>query len=382
MPSKHALLSPSAAHRWINCTAAPLLERAEPDKGSSFAEEGTLAHAYCAKKLKSFLGLPTVDEEREIAQLGAKYHTGEMDEYTDTYKTIVLEKFNEAKQRTKDAQLLIEVQLDFGHYIPEAFGTSDAVIIADGMMEVIDFKYGKGVKVSAVENPQMMIYALGAWELFNFEYNIQSVRMTIVQPRIDNLSEYEVSAGELVKWADNVLRPKAKEAYNGGKQKPGEWCRFCKIKAKCKKLSSTCIDAQKANADPRLISSEDMAHTILPMLSTFKTWLSGVEEYSLQQAMGGVHYDGFKVVEGRSVRKIVNQDAVIDLLKGEGLAKESYIKPTELRSITDLERLMGKKRFDSLCADYIVKPQGKPALVPSSDKRPEVNTAVEDFKDL
>lgn len=382
MPSKHALLSPSAAHRWINCTAAPLLERTEPDKGSSFAEEGTLAHAYCAKKLKSFLGLPTVDEEREIAQLGAKYHTGEMDEYTDAYKTIVCEKFNAARQRTKDAQLLVEVQLDFGRYIPEAFGTSDAIVIADGVMEVIDFKYGKGVKVSAVENPQMMIYALGAWELFNFEYNIQSVRMTIVQPRIDNLSEYEIGAGELLKWADNVLRPKAEEAYNGGKQKPGEWCRFCKIKAKCKMLSSACIDTQKANADPRLISDEDMAHTILPMLSTFKTWLSGVEEYSLQQAMSGVHYEGFKVVEGRSVRKIVNQDAVIDLLKGEGFAKESYLKPTELRSITDIEKLIGKKRFDSLCADYIVKPQGKPTLVPSSDKRPEVNTAAEDFKDI
>ncbi len=382
MPSKHALLSPSAAHRWINCTAAPLLERTEPDKGSSFAEEGTLAHAYCAKKLKSFLGLPTVDEEREIAQLGAKYHTGEMDEYTDAYKTIVCEKFNAGRQRTKDAQLLVEVQLDFGRYIPEAFGTSDAIVIADGVMEVIDFKYGKGVKVSAVENPQMMIYALGAWELFNFEYNIQSVRMTIVQPRIDNLSEYEIGAGELLKWADNVLRPKAEEAYNGGKQKPGEWCRFCKIKAKCKMLSSVCIDTQKANADPRLISDEDMAHTILPMLSTFKTWLSGVEEYSLQQAMSGVHYEGFKVVEGRSVRKIVNQDAVIDLLKGEGFAKESYLKPTELRSITDIEKLIGKKRFDSLCADYIVKPQGKPTLVPSSDKRPEVNTAAEDFKDI
>ena len=149
MAGKHALLSPSAAHRWMNCTAAPLLERDVEDKGSTFAEEGTLAHAYCAKKLKEFLGLAVDEEKAEIAQLDEQYHSGEMDEYTDTYKTIVLEKFNAARAKTKDAQLLVEVKLDFSHYVPDAFGTSDAIIIADGVMEVIDFKYGKGVKVSA-----------------------------------------------------------------------------------------------------------------------------------------------------------------------------------------------------------------------------------------
>lgn len=194
MAGKHALLSPSAAHRWMNCTAAPLLEKDVEDKGSTFAEEGTLAHAYCTKKLKEFLGLSVDEEKAEIAQLDEQYHSGEMDEYTDTYKTIVLEKFNAARAKTKDAQLLVEVKLDFSHYVPDAFGTSDAIIIADGVMEVIDFKYGKGVKVSAVENPQMMIYALGAWDLFNFEYDIRKVRMTIVQPRIDNLSEFELDA--------------------------------------------------------------------------------------------------------------------------------------------------------------------------------------------
>lgn len=382
MPSKHALLSPSAAHRWMNCTAAPLLERDVEDKSSIFAEEGTLAHAYCAKKLKEFLALPTADEEREIAELNDKYHSGEMDEYTDTYKTIVLEKFNEARSRTKDAQLLVEVQLDFGQYIPDAFGTSDAVIIADGTMEVIDFKYGKGVKVSAVDNPQMMIYALGAYELFNFEYNIDKVRMTIVQPRIDNLSESEITTAELLEWAQNELQPKAQEAYEGGAQKPGEWCQFCKVKAQCKALATACVEAQQGNSDPRLISKEDMEQTILPLLSIFKTWLSGVEEYTLQQALSGVDYKGFKVVEGRSIRKITDAEAVMDLLKQEGFATESYIKPTELRSITDLEKLIGKKRFSALCADYIVKPQGKPTLAPMSDKRPVFNAAAEDFKDI
>ena len=382
MPGQHALLSPSAAHRWLNCTAAPRLEENVEDKGSSYADEGTLAHAYCAKHLKTFLGVDTVDEDAEIAQFYELYHTGEMDEYTDTYKTIVLEKFNAARTKTKDAQLLVEVKLDFSHYVPDAFGTSDAIIIADGVMEVIDFKYGKGVKVSAVENPQMMIYALGAWDLFNFEYDIRKVRITIVQPRIDNLSEFEINATDLINWAVDELQPKAKEAYAGGKQKPGEWCQFCKVKAKCKALATTCVNAQQLNQDPKLISKEEMERNILPLLSTFKTWLSGVEEYSLQQALDGVQYQGFKIVEGRSIRKITDPSAVMELLGKEGFAKESYIKPTELRSITDLEKLIGKKRFGTLCADYINKPQGKPTLVPESDKRPAFNQAADDFKDI
>ena len=382
MAGKHALLSPSAAHRWMNCTAAPLLEKDVEDKGSTFAEEGTLAHAYCAKKLKEFLGLAVDEEKAEIAQLNEQYHSGEMDEYTDTYKTIVLEKFNAARAKTKDAQLLVEVKLDFSHYVPDAFGTSDAIIIADGVMEVIDFKYGKGVKVSAVENPQMMIYALGAWDLFNFEYDIRKVRMTIVQPRIDNLSEFELDAADLINWAVDELQPKANEAYTGGKQKPGNWCQFCKVKANCKALSSMCIEAQQANPDPRKISKEVMEKTILPFLSTFKTWLTGVEEYSLEQALSGVQYQGFKIVEGRSIRKITNPAAVMELLSKEGFAKEAYIKPTELRSITDLEKLIGKKRFGAICAEYINKPQGKPTLVPESDKRPAFNQAADDFKDI
>lgn len=382
MAGKHALLSPSAAHRWMNCTAAPLLERDVEDKGSTFAEEGTLAHAYCAKKLKEFLGLSVDEEKAEIAQLDEQYHSGEMDEYTDTYKTIVLEKFNAARAKTKDAQLLVEVKLDFSHYVPDAFGTSDAIIIADGVMEVIDFKYGKGVKVSAVENPQMMIYALGAWDLFNFEYDIRKVRMTIVQPRIDNLSEFELDAADLINWAVDKLQPKANEAYAGGKQKPGNWCQFCKVKANCKALSSMCIEAQQANPDPRKICKEVMESTILPLLSTFKTWLTGVEEYSLEQALSGVQYQGFKIVEGRSIRKITNPTAVMELLDKEGFAKEAYIKPTELRSITDLEKLIGKKRFGAICAEYINKPQGKPTLVPESDKRPAFNQAADDFKDI
>lgn len=383
MPGQHALLSPSAAHRWMNCTAAPRLEATAPDEDSSYAQEGTLAHAYCAKKLKSFIGLDTTDEAKEIAQLNDEYHTGEMDEYTDTYKTIVLEKFNAARTVTKDAQLLIETRLDFSEYVPEAFGTSDATIMADGLMEVIDFKYGKGVRVSAVDNEQMKIYALGAYLKHSFEYRIDRVRMTIVQPRIDNLSEFEMSIPDLLKWADEVLRPKAVEAFSDhGIQNPGEWCQFCKVKCGCKALAEKCTSIAQGNPDPGLITPKKMAADILPWLAIIKSWVSSMEDYTLQQALAGVSYPGYKLVEGRSNRKITDDKAVIALLSKEGYDESEYMKPAVLCGIGDLEKLVGKKRLAVLCADYITKPQGKPTLTTSDDKRPAYNAAADDFNDI
>lgn len=379
----HALLSPSAAHRWINCTAAPRLEADVEDKGSEFAAEGTLAHAHCAQKLKAFLGLPTEDEAKEIAELNDRYHTGEMDEYTDTYKTIVLEKYNAARAKTKDALLLIETRLDFSEYVPDAFGTADAIIIADGTMEVIDFKYGKGVKVSAEDNPQMKIYALGAYEKFSFEYKIDRVRMTIIQPRIENFSEWELSVSELMAWTDSVLTPKAQQAYKGdGPQVPGDWCQFCKVKSSCRALTQKCIEAAKNHPDPKLISPDELAADVLPMLATVKTWLAGVEDYALQQALSGVQLAGWKVVEGRSVRKITDQDGAALALNKAGYKTTEIYKPQELRTITDLEKLTGKKQFAAICGDFIEKPQGKPTLAPESDKRPAIDPLADDFKDV
>lgn len=383
MPEQHALLSPSAAHRWMHCTAAPRLEAAAPDIESSYAQEGTLAHAYCAKKLKSFMGLGTAAEDKEIEQLNAQYHTGEMDEYTDVYKAIVLEKFNTAKALTKDAQLLIETRLDFSEYVPEAFGTSDATIIADGLMEVIDFKYGKGVRVSAVGNEQMKIYALGAYLEHCVEYRIERIRMTIVQPRIDNLSEFDMTAYDLIEWAEKELRPKAVEAFSGkGVQNPGEWCQFCKVKCGCKALAEKCTAVAHDNPDPALLSPDEIASDILPQLAIIKSWVSSMEDYTLQQALSGVAYNGYKLVEGRSVRKITDDKAVIALLSKEGYDESEYMKPAVLCGISDLEKLAGKKRFDALCADYITKPQGKPTLVTSDDKRPDYNSVATDFSDI
>lgn len=377
--STHALLSPSSAHRWLNCTASPRLEEGIEDKGSDFAAEGSLAHAYCAAKLRTYLGQPILEEEREIEEL-CKYHTGEMDEHTDTYKTIVLEKYNQALATTSDAKLLIETRLNFENYIPDAYGTADSVIIADGTMEVIDFKYGKGVKVSAIDNPQMMIYALGAYDEFSLCYDIKRVKMTIVQPRIDNLSEHELSVEELHEWAENTLRPKAREAYAGnGPQMPGTWCQFCKVKSQCRALTEKCVKASKV--DPRLLSADELATEVLPILATVKTWLSGVEDYALQQALSGVRLQGWKLVEGRSIRKITDQSEVAKSLLNAGFTSDDISKPYELKSITDLEKLVGKKQFTSLCGDFIEKPTGKPTLVPESDKRAPINP-LDDFVDI
>ncbi len=377
----HALLSPSAAHRWLNCTAAPRLEEGIEDKGSDYAAEGTLAHAYCAMELRAFLGEPADAEVKEIETLYDRYYSAEMLEYVHTYVTIVLEKFAAAKERTPDAQLLVETRLDFSEYIPDAFGTGDAIIIADEWMEVIDFKYGKGVKVSAFHNPQMMIYALGAYDKFSFEYKIANVRMTIVQPRIDNLSEYEIPVEDLMAWTDVELRPKARMAYEGkGSQVPGEWCQFCKVKSTCRALANRCVEANAKHPDPKILSTDELATEVLPLIATIKLWLAGVEDYALAQAMSGVQLPGWKVVEGRSIRRVTNQEEAAKALNKAGYQDGDIFKPRELRTITDLEKLTGKKQFMTICGDYIEKPAGKPTLAPESDKRPAIDPVADDFK--
>ena len=382
MPSQHAFLSPSAAHRWLNCTPAPALERGIDDPGSDFAREGTLAHAYCAKRLKEFLHLPTDDEDNEIAELSEGYHTGEMEEYVDFYVSEVIGRYNEALSHTRDAMLLVEVQLDFSKWIPESFGTSDAVIIADGRMDVIDFKYGKGVFVKAERNPQMMIYGLGAYEFFSDEYRIVEIRHTIIQPRLGNVSDYTVSIPELISWAESVLKPRASMAFHGrGETMPGEWCQFCKAKARCRGLATKAVETVRRFESPDYVTKQEMESEILPSLPVIRTWLEGIEKFALEQALSGVTYQGFKVVAGRSVRKITSPEIVEAVLESNGYAEDSYMRPRELRTLTDLERLVGKKKFNELCGAYIEKPQGKPTLVPESDKRPPLS-AADDFRDL
>ena len=381
--AQHALLSPSAAHRWLHCTIAPRIEADFPDTASPYAEEGTLAHAIAARKLKQRLGLDAAAEEAEIEQLAARHYAPEMEEHTDCYADIVLEKLAAAQAADPDARLMVETRLDFGRYVPRAFGTADAIVLSDGLAEVVDFKYGRGVEVSAEHNEQMMIYALGAYLLLNADYLIDRVRMTIVQPRIGNLSEWELSAVELMTWAEETLRPRAELAwYGGGEPEPGDWCRFCRAKAQCRALAARCMETAGMEQDPRLLSVEELARDVLPALPVIKTWMAGVEEHALQQALAGTELPGWKVVEGRSVRRIADADAAAAALCGAGYRTAEIYRPQELRPIGELERLAGKKQFAALCGAYVEKPRGKPALAPLSDKRPPFNAAEQDFAEV
>lgn len=385
MPNAHALLSPSAAHRWIHCTPSVRLEEGVQDQGSDFAAEGTLAHAIASRKILETLGRPHDEQDREIEELRERYYSEEMEGYTDTYRSIVLEKFNDAKTRSKDAQLLVEVRLDFGAFLHDAFGTADAVIIADDLMEVIDFKYGKGVKVDADHNPQMMIYALGALDEFLLDYDIKRVRMTIVQPRIDNLSECGMMVGELTAWRTVTLKPAAEKAFAGvGDQVPGEWCQFCKVRATCSAIAEKA--RQICNEDfreARLISDEDIPG-LLPLVPVLKGWLEDFASHALQRALDGATIKGYKLVEGKSNRQITDSDALLGALLVKGFQRDVLLKKPELRPIGELEKIVGKKAFAEIGKPWLVKPQGKPTLAEESDKRPvwkPKETADEDFNE-
>lgn len=400
----HAFLSPSAAHRWMNCPAAPGLESRIPDQGSVFAAEGSLAHAICEAKLRAELaGLDTADiikaeNKDKFKQTAAEYwyhcesghawtehelYDPEMEEHTDYYHDVVWRKLEEAKQTTPDAQLLIETKLDFRTWIPDGFGTADAIIIADGTMDVIDFKYGKGVQVEAEENPQMMIYALGAFEKFSDEYNIQTVRMTIVQPRLNHVSTWDIEAHELEAWGEKVLIPAAKLAYKKpDQQSAGSWCKFCKIKTRCRKFADWMQEGTaKMQEDPRLLTNAEIAE-LLPRLATIKSWCTDLEAYALEQALAGEHFPGFKLVEGRSVRTILYEEEVIGKMQMLGVKEEDLYKPRQLKGIGELEKMVGKTKFAQTMGSAIVKPQGKPTLVPESDKRKEWSSAASDFEGI
>jgi len=389
----HALLSPSSSHRWIHCTPSARLEENEVDKGSEFAREGSTAHALCERNLRLLLaGISSMDEVSDEPNLildahneymeGEDYHSKEMEICADEYVSIVWNKYQDALSSTKDSVLYVESKLDFSEFIPGSFGTADAIIITDGTMEVIDFKYGKGVEVSAVENSQMMIYALGALREYEVMYDIKNVRMTIVQPRKYNISEYELSVDELIKWANKTLVPAAKKANLGeGEQEPGEWCRFCKIKATCAKLANQAISVYTKNEIKERIADTDMG-TILGLIPAIKAWCTAVEDYATAQAIAGKEYNGYKVVEGRSLRRITSPDELGAKLLDAGYA--DIYKPRELKPIGELEKFVGKKEFAVLADGFIEKPKGKPTLVPNSDKREPMNynSAVEDFKNI
>lgn len=369
--SKHAILSASSSHRWLSCTPSARLELEFEDQTSEAAKEGTAAHELCEYKLKRALKKRA---ERPVSE----YDSEEMENCTDDYVSYVIEKLEAAKQFCNDPIVLIEQHLDFSCYVPEGFGTGDCIIVSDDHLHIIDFKYGMGVLIEAEHNPQMMLYALGALGIYDSLYDIEKVSMTIFQPRRDNLSTWEISRRDLVSWAETELKTKAALAFAGeGEYVPGEWCRFCKASIRCRARAEENLKlAGKEFILPPLLSDEEVGE-VLGKLPDLIKWANELSAYATDAAINhGKKWNGFKLVEGRSNRKYKDEELVAAAAKKEGY-KDIY--RYSLIPLTEMQKLMGKTKFEEILGDLIYKPPGKLSLVPISDKRPEVN--VTDAKD-
>ncbi len=383
----HALLSASQAERWLNCPPSARLQEGIPDKTSEYAEEGTTAHELAEAILRRRL-LPCNSEQRvrlekRIQDIKAsKYYNAEMESAIQDYIELVCERFMEAKSRSSDAVILLEERLDFSEWVPDGFGTGDVVLISDGVMEIIDLKYGKGVPVSAIGNPQMRLYALGAWSSYHWLYDIQEVRMTIVQPRLNNISTDVIAINDLIQWGENVVKPTAALAWEGkGEFKAGDHCRWCKVKGNCRARAEANMEALKYEfQDPALLSNEEIG-SILFIAEQLKTWVKDVEDYAQEQALKGKKIPQWKLVEGKSNRTITDPEALIARLIEAGFEKEQ-ITETKLLGISKLEKVVQKKKLAELAGDLIVKPPGKPVLVPETDPRPELNSIENDFANI
>lgn len=371
--AKHALLSASSSHSWIACPPSAKLCDGIREQASPYAAQGTDAHELCQYKVEKLLGRDSKDPTEDLS-----YYDQEMENCAEEYSSFVMEQVADAGKRCKDPLVLIEQRLDFSQWVPDGFGTGDCVIVADGLLQVIDFKYGVGVLIEAERNPQMMCYALGAYSSFGFLYDIKAVRMTIFQPRRDNVSTYETSVEDLLAWAEEVLKPAATLAYNGeGEFAAGDHCQFCRAKATCRKRAEYNLELARYDFEMPASLDEHEIAAILPRIDELAAWAGDVKDYALQQALAGTVYPGFKVVEGRSVRKYVSDAAIAAAAEKAGY--DPYEK--KVLGITAMTQLMGKKKFEEILGSLITKPAGKPVLVPESDKRPAINTAYEDFKE-
>ncbi len=367
MPDKHAAITASGSHRWIHCPPSARLEAQFPDTSSDAAAEGTRAHALAEKKLLTWMKTGRRQRYKEDDEV--------MQESTDNYRDYVIGLYNGLKAAGADPDLNIEVQLDLSDWIPEGFGTSDACIPSTTALHIIDLKYGKGVKVDAEENSQMRLYALGAVALFWPLYEFEKVVTHIYQPRLDNISVEEISVDDLIKWGESI-KPIARQAFDGkGEQHSGEWCRFCRCRTVCKTRASEMFSVLEDQPDTMFMSLEEVA-TYLPKLDDAIKWAKDLQDYALAKARSGEKVPGYKLVEGRSVRKVKDQNAMALALQEAGYGPDVIWKPLELQTLTNLEKLVGKKAFAKDYAALIEKPKGKPVLVPESDKRPEWQDAT------
>lgn len=377
--AQHAILSASGAYRWLKCTPSARLERQFKDEQSPYAAEGTRAHAAAEQLLTKEL-FP----DRKVVE--PKFDDKEMEIAVRRYVDICMEKVIAARKRTPDADIQVEARVDFSRWVPEGFGTGDMVIVADDTLEIVDLKYGKGVPVSAEGNPQIRLYALGAYEANSLLYDIKTIRMTIVQPRLDSVNSDEMSVEDLIAWGDSI-KDTAKLAYDGeGECQAGDHCGFCKARHLCRALSNACLDEfyKHGGKKTSLLLDTEVAE-VLDMADMIIKWAKDVQNYAFDQAVNeGKNWPGYKLVEGRSSRKITNAEAAAQALLDADLTEEDIYKPQELRGITDLTKLVGKKKLTDTIGQFIEKPPGKPTLVPLSDKRAplELNPVnVDDFDD-
>ena len=375
---KHAFLSASSSHRWLACPPSALLCAKEADQSSAYAKQGSDAHELCEYLLLKALGHDPPDPTENL-----DYYDAEMLSCAEGYRDFVMEQVEEARKLSADPLICVEQRLDYSRWVENGFGTGDCVIVADDLLHVIDYKYGLGVLVSAsgedgTGNSQLKCYALGALDTFGDLYDIRRIKLSIYQPRRENVDTFEMKVEDLLHWADDVLSPIAKLAFTGdGEFCAGDHCVFCKVKATCRARADYNMELAKYEFEkPAMLNDEEIA-SILPMIDSLVSWATDIKEFALQQALSGTVYEGYKVVEGRSNRKYSDETAVARIVQEAGY--DPFEK--KLLGVTAMQRQLGKKRFQELLGGFLYKPPGKPVLVPTSDSRPEFNTAANDFID-
>lgn len=373
----HAVLSASASKRWLSCPPSARLERKFPDRAGEAAREGTLAHALAETQIRHYLGEITDEEEalRIKAIRDDALYAPEMDEYVSEYVDLCIEKINAAQ-----GLALVEERLDFSRWIKHGFGTGDMVILGDGALEIVDLKYGKGVPVPAEGNPQMQLYALGAIEQYGCIYDFDHVRMSIFQPRNGGLSTHLVSVDDLLAWGEEI-KPIAELAYAGkGEFQAGEHCRFCKAAAQCKTLSEYNMELAKLEfRDGDLLTDEEVS-LVLSRVDGLVRYAEKIKVFALNEALKGHKWPGYKVVEGRSNRRITDEVKASKLLRKAGYSDDVIYKPLKMQGITELEKALTKKKFTTLLGSVVEKPPGKPTLVPEEDERLEYDSAKNEFE--
>ena len=380
----HAILSASGASRWMACTPSARLEEQFPDSTSEYAKEGTLAHELCELKVRKNLIEPMHTRTYNSKLKKLKEHElwqDEMDKHTDTYLEYIQ---GLVHSYSCTPAVMVEKKVDFSSYVPDGFGTADCIIIADGTLHVVDFKYGKGVAVSAENNPQMKLYGLGAYLEYSFLYVIDKVKMTIVQPRLDDISECEISTTELMEWAEEVVKPLADMAYKGeGTYIAGNHCKFCRAKATCRERARMNLETSKFDfKEPALLSDEEVGEA-LKMAQDLAKWAEDLKDYALAESLKGKLIPGWKAVEGRGSRVFTDNEEALKVLIGSGIDETMLYERKQL-TLAQIEKVLGPKQFKELVGNMVEKSPGKPTLVIETDKREAITnktTAIEDFKE-